>query len=175
MCLGKWDRQTSLGFWDTNRLSNLGQTTRPCDCQQIKRKTCQIVDFAVLADYRVKLKESKSRDKYYDLARELKKQWNKKVTVAPIVIGALGTVTKGLVQGQEDLKIRGRGRLLQTTALLRLARILRRILETCCHSDSSERPSADTGEKNSHKSKIIICIIILLVFSLFICSMWLLI
>ena len=33
-----------------------------------------------------------------------------KVTVKPIVIGALGTVTRRLVQGQEDIKIRGRVR-----------------------------------------------------------------
>ena len=28
--------------------------------------------------------------------------WNKKVTVIPIVIGALGTISKGLVKGLED-------------------------------------------------------------------------
>ena len=60
------------------------------------------------ADYRVKLKESEKRDKYLDLARELKKTVNMKVTVIPIVSGALGTVTKGFVQGLEDLEIRGR-------------------------------------------------------------------
>ena len=31
------------------------------------------MDFAVPADHRVKLKESKKKDKYLDLARELKK------------------------------------------------------------------------------------------------------
>ena len=31
------------------------------------------MDFAILADYRVKLKESKKRAKYLDLVRELKK------------------------------------------------------------------------------------------------------
>ena len=30
-----------------------------------------------------------------------------KVMVIPIVIGALGTVTKGFVKGREDLEIRG--------------------------------------------------------------------
>ena len=64
---------------------------------------------------------------YTDLARELKKLWNKKVTVIPIVIGTLDTVTKGLVQGVEDLEIRGRMEIIQTTALLRSARIL----DTC--------------------------------------------
>ena len=33
------------------------------------------------------------KDKYHDLARELKKLWNMKVTIIPIVIGAFGTVT----------------------------------------------------------------------------------
>ena len=53
-----------------------------------------------------------------------------KVTVVPIVIGALGTVIKELVKGLEDLRIRGRVESIQTTALLRSARILRKVLET---------------------------------------------
>ena len=52
-----------------------------------------------------------------------------KGTFMPIVIGALGTVTKGLMKGLEDFEIRG-VETIQTTALLRLARILRRVLET---------------------------------------------
>ena len=38
-----------------------------------KKKICKIVDFAVPADHRIKLKECEKRDKYLDLARELKK------------------------------------------------------------------------------------------------------
>ena len=38
-----------------------------------KMRTCKIVDFAVLADHRIKLKECEMKDKYLDLARELKK------------------------------------------------------------------------------------------------------
>ena len=53
-----------------------------------------------------------------------------KVTVIPIVIGALGRVTKGLIMGLEELEIRDRVETIQTTALLRSARILRRVLET---------------------------------------------
>ena len=88
---------------------------------------CRIVNFAVPADHRVKLKECEKRDKNFDLARELKKLWNMKVTITPIVIGALGTVIKGLVQELEDLEIMGRVKTVQTTALLR---ILRRVPET---------------------------------------------
>ena len=44
-----------------------------------------------------------------------------KLTVIHIIIGALDTVTKGLVQGQEDLEIIGKVETIQTTAFLRLA------------------------------------------------------
>ena len=54
------------------------------------------------------MKESEKKDKYLNLARELKKAWNIKVTFIPIVIGALSTDTKGLIRGLEDLEIRGR-------------------------------------------------------------------
>ena len=54
-----------------------------------------------------------------NLARELKKKlWNMKVTVILIVIGALGTVTKGLVLWLKDLEIKKRVETIQTTALL---------------------------------------------------------
>ena len=56
------------------------------------------MDFAVPVNHREKLKENEKRDKYFDLARELKKLWNIKVTIILTVIDALGTVTKGLVQ-----------------------------------------------------------------------------
>ena len=56
--------------------------------------------------------------------------WNMKVTMITIVIGALGTVTKELVQGLEDLEVRGRMETIQNTALLIPTRRLRRVLET---------------------------------------------
>ena len=95
-----------------------------------KKRTCKIVDFAVPADHRIKLKECEKKDKYLDLVRELKKLWNMQVTIIPIVIGAFGTVTKGLLKGPEDLEIGGRVETIQTTTLLRTARILRRVLGT---------------------------------------------
>ena len=66
--------------------------TRPYNNQQKKKKrkkkkrTCRIVNFAILADHRVKLKESKRKDKY--LVRGFKKLQNMKVMIIPIVIGA---------------------------------------------------------------------------------------
>ena len=53
-----------------------------------------------------------------------------KVTITPIEIGAFGTVTKGLLNGLEDLEVGGRVETIQTTASLRTAWILRKVLET---------------------------------------------
>ncbi len=52
------------------------------------------------------------------------------VKIIPIVIGEFGTVTKGLLKGQENLEVGGRVETIQTTALLSMARIQRRVLET---------------------------------------------
>ena len=112
-----------MGFWHTNGSPNLGLTTRPYSNQQQqqKKRTCKIVDFAVPADHRIKLKESEKKDKYLDLAREWKKKqqlWNMKVTIIPIVIGAFGTVTKGLLTGLEDLKFGGLVETIQTNSIV---------------------------------------------------------
>ena len=98
------------------------------------------VDFTIPAGHRVKIKESKNRDKYLGFAREkLRKLWNIRVTVIPIGVGALGMLPKGLERGVKHLEIRGRIETSKTTALLEMARVLRQVLETwgdeaCCHS-----------------------------------------
>ena len=64
-----------MTFWDTNGSLNLDHTTKPNDSQQ-KKGTCLIGDFVFPADLRVKLKESKKRNKFSDIDFEMKKQWN---------------------------------------------------------------------------------------------------
>ena len=118
----KMRSQSSLGFWDTNESLILDQTTASIDSQRKKKKkkkkkkTCRIVDFRLTP--KVKLEESEKRYKYHDLAWKLKKLWNMRVTVIPIVVGVLGIVTKRLVQGLEDLEIRQWGDTIQTTAFV---------------------------------------------------------
>ena len=95
-----------------------------------KEENLKIVDLAVPADHRIKLKECEKKDKYLDLACELKKLWKMQETIITIVTGAFGTVTKGLLKGLEDLEVGGRVETIQTSTLLRTDRILRRVLET---------------------------------------------
>ena len=75
------------------------------------------------------------------------------MTIEPIVIGAFGTITKGLLKGLEDLEVGGRVETIQMTALLRTARIPRRVLETWEDLLSLKlqwkKPSTNTDAKNS--------------------------
>ena len=74
------------------------------------------------------------------------------VTFVPIVIGAFGTVTKGLLKVLEGLEVGRRVKTILTTALLKTARILRRVLETWRDLLSLKlqwKPSANTDVKNS--------------------------
>ena len=106
----EWHTYTSMGL--SNWSPNLGQTTRPYNNQQKKKKRiCNIVDLAVQADHRIKLKECEKKGKYLHLHRELKKIWNMKVTIVAIVIGPFGTVTKGLLK-----QLKGRVETILTTA-----------------------------------------------------------
>ena len=58
-------------------------------------------------DHRIKLKEIENKDKYLDLAKQLKEIWSMKVTIIPIVNGEFGTVTKEILKGLEDLEVGG--------------------------------------------------------------------
>ena len=98
-----------------------------------------VCDFQIQTDYLIPAwrlcrpdvpQINKKKDKYLDLARELRKLWNMKVTVMPIITGAFGMISKGFVRTLEELEIRGRAETIQTTTLLSSARILRRVLET---------------------------------------------
>ena len=68
--------------------------------------TGYILDFDILADHKVKIKERERRVKYFDFARELRKHWDMWMTVIPVLIGVLGTAPKGFERGQEILEIR---------------------------------------------------------------------
>ena len=63
------------------------------------------MDFTVPSK-RCENKESEKIDKYLDLARELKRLLNMRMTVIPMIIGALGMVHKGLKKKQCEVEIR---------------------------------------------------------------------
>ena len=89
------------------------------------------MDFAVPAKYRIKLKEDEKKDTYLDLAKELKKTMEHEAGVYTNCDWCSWYSHERIKKkGLEDLKIRGHLETIQITALLRLDRILRRVLET---------------------------------------------
>ena len=79
------ENDTHKLLWDFDRQTDHLISARRQDLIIInKKKICKIVDFAVPADHRIKLKECEKSDKYLDFSRELKKLW--KVTICYILI-----------------------------------------------------------------------------------------
>ena len=119
--------ETHKILWDFVIITDCQISARRLDTVMVKKKfkkpkkkTCRIVDFIVQVAHSVKPMRSEKGDKYLDLARELNKTETSK-TMISIAIGVIGTVTKGLIKGQEET--------IRTTVLLRSARIRRRVLE----------------------------------------------
>ncbi len=94
-----------------------------------KKKMCHLIDIPVPGDIRIALKETEKIQKYQDLARELRKIWQVKVKVVPMVVGALGTIPKALGNNLEEIGTNVRVDQLQKATLLGTARILRKTLE----------------------------------------------
>ena len=58
-------------LWDTDGSINSGKKINPSANFFLNRGICHLVDFAVPANHRVKLKENENMDKYLELAGEL--------------------------------------------------------------------------------------------------------
>ena len=87
ICLGEW---VTLTFFDFDIQTDHLISARQPDLIIINRKR-EI--WILLSQLTTELKESEKKDRYHDIARELKIPWNMKVAGIPIVIDAVGTVT----------------------------------------------------------------------------------
>ena len=119
-------------LWDISVQCDNVIEARRADIILIEKKEWKgiIIDIAVAADVRVGEKEREKLEKYQDLKREIGRLWRlKMVDVVPVVIGALGRITKEFDGWIEKLRIRNDVGVMQKTALLGTARILRKVLE----------------------------------------------
>ena len=95
----------------------------------MKRKGCQIVDFAIPYDMKIMEREIDKITKYQDRGRELRRLWNVKTDIVPVVTAALDSMPKDLEHWLEVLEIKPRINDLQKSVILYSARILRKVLE----------------------------------------------
>jgi hypothetical protein len=87
-----------------------------------------LIDVAISGDRNVIKKEAENVLKYKDLTTEIQRMWNVKARVIPVVIGAIGTISKSFrkfmnnIPGNHDFKE------LQKTTILGTAHMLRKVL-----------------------------------------------
>ena len=118
-------------LWDMNIQCDHVIAARRPDIVVVDKENNEviIVDIVSPWDHRVFEKEGKKIEKNQDLKREIGKLWDGQQKVVPVVVGALGAVSKRLDTWLDKLGITIRAGLLQKTALLGTARILRKVLE----------------------------------------------
>ena len=94
-----------------------------------ENKLTKIIDVAIPGDARVVEKEREKIDKYRPLRDEIARLWSmRKVEIIPVVVGALGAVSKQFEAYVEAIGIKMNIEHAQKTALLGSARILRLVL-----------------------------------------------
>ena len=89
-----------------------------------------LIDFSVPFDGNVAKKEDEKKTNYTELARSVAAEHNVRTEIIPIVVGALGVVTKDLEEYLKKLEIRDVIGGLQTAALIGTAAILKKVLST---------------------------------------------
>ena len=90
--------------------------------------TCKLIDMTVPSDRNIALKEIEKKSKYNDLELEIQRMWQMKTVVIPVVVGALGTVKKGMVENIKKASETATVTEIQRICMLGSARTLRKVL-----------------------------------------------
>ena len=90
--------------------------------------TCKLIDMIIPSDRNIALKETEKKSKYKDLELEIQRMWHMKTEVVPVVVGALGTVKKGMIENIKKVSERATVTETQKICMLKSAQILRKVL-----------------------------------------------
>ena len=89
-----------------------------------------IIDIAVPADARIEEKEKEKVEKHRDLKEEIRRLWKlRNAEIVAVVIGVLGSVSAEFDRWMGKLGITCNVGVMQRSALLGTARMLRKVLE----------------------------------------------
>ena len=95
-----------------------------------RERICKIIDVAEPNDSKVNAKEQEELEKYQELQSDVARLWKmNKVEVIHVAVGALGTITNRTQLRLKKMGVEVRVKLMQKTALLGTARILRKVLD----------------------------------------------
>jgi hypothetical protein len=88
-----------------------------------------LIDVAILSDKNVIQKEAEKKLNYKNLSIEIRRMWNMKCFVIPVIIGATGIVSKSLQKYLETILGQHSIDSLQKTAILGTSHIIRKVLQ----------------------------------------------
>ena len=89
--------------------------------------TCMLIDIAISGDRNVIKKEGEKILKYKNLAIEIQRMWNVKTKVIPVIIGAIGSISKSFRKYVSSIPGKHEVKELQKTAILGTAHILQKV------------------------------------------------
>jgi hypothetical protein len=87
-----------------------------------------LIDVAISRDRNVIKKEAETVLKYKDLTIELQRMWNVKTRVIPVIIGAIGAISKSFRKYISNIPGNHEVKEVQKTAILGIAHILLKVL-----------------------------------------------
>ena len=91
-------------------------------------KQCLMIDMSIPSDRNTASKEFEKLSKYKDLEIEVTKMWQLKTQTVPVIVGALGTIGKGLDKHLEKIPGNPSINEIQKITLLGTVHILRKTL-----------------------------------------------
>jgi len=94
-----------------------------------KGKMCTLIDVAIPADKNVVQKEAEKKLKYKRLCIEIQRMWNLKCMIVPVIIGAIGIVTRSLRKNLGTVPGKHSIHSLQKTAILGTSHIIWKVLQ----------------------------------------------
>jgi hypothetical protein len=92
------------------------------------RYKIMLIDVAISGDRNAIKKEAEKILKYKDLTTEIQRMWNVKTRVIPVIIGAIGTISKSFRKHASSIPGNHAVRELQKTTILGTANRLRKVL-----------------------------------------------
>jgi len=87
-----------------------------------------LINVAISGDRNVIKKEAEKILKYKDLTTEIQRMWNVNTKVIPVIIGAIGTISKSFRKYVSNIPGKHEVNELQKTVILGTAHILRKVL-----------------------------------------------
>jgi hypothetical protein len=135
----KWYQHEPEGVVENERVKILWDFMIQCDRDIEHRRpdivvvnkeanTCQLIDVACPSDTNLVNKRNEKLRKYKDLRLEVARLWDKRTSIVPVIIGALGSIPHDIDKYLKQLEIQYNLNILQHSVLLGTANILRQVL-----------------------------------------------